>query len=597
MVRHNYTFSNDRASMERLIKKNPDYAVALEKARSEAKYSRENFADKVEWLSGWAHNFCCPKCASQMIFDINMPYNPLNVYKCPNCGTTASSVDHDEAWVYYYRERFGNYLQSCAVCALFGDKEALDFMSEYVDFYADNYEKFPVHGKHAGKGKIMEQGLDEAVWTLEVLSALNACGDLIPSAKKAEWMDKLYRPMIDLLVPQVKSIDNVSTWLMCCVGVIGIYFGDNELLDFALNSEFGIRNQIAKGFTADGIWFEGSMSYHYYTTSALSKFFSFYALRAPEDKVFDTFAKMYTIPLLLSYDNYHLPAMNDGWYPVHSSFLPLPARICDDKALREVNERAARERPCVLMRPTALLYSVADEDVVVLSDTKLAVVVNPFHVLFKSGVIAQNHMHCDYLSIRISPFSDDLGSPGYGHPMSSGWYRMSASHNAISVDGSSPGVVIPTRMEKIEGGARAVIEHGHWTNLTLAQRTLTVDNERVYDVTELEAPTSHTYDWIFHSKGLAKYSCDSFESVDTLGEDNGYSYFEDIKRMSTGGGSFKASFTIENGETLTLEVPATDGIEVYTAVSPDNPADQKRNSLILRRTACDAKFSVIFTKK
>ena len=71
---------------------------------------------------------------------------------------------------------------------------------------------------------------------------------------------------------------------------------------------------------------------------------------------------------------------------------------------------------------------------------------------------------------------------------------------------------------------------------------------------------------------------------------------EDIKKMKTDG-SFKASFTIESGETLTLTVPVTEGIEVYTAKSPDNPADKKRNTVILRRTATDAEFTVHFSKK
>ena len=261
MVKSNYTFSNDVKTIKRLVKKAPEYANALERAREMAKFARETFADRVEWISGWGHNFCCPDCASQMIMDIKMPYNPPNVFTCPNCGKQASGIDYDEAWVYYYRSRYSGFLRECAVCALFGDKESLDFIIRYVDFYADNYDKFEVHGKHAGKGKVMEQALDEAVWTISVLTSLNTLGDLISEEKKAYWFEKLYRPMADLLIPQSNNIHNIPTWLKACIGVIGMYFKNDELLDHALNSEFGIRNQIAKGFTKDGIWYEGSMTY------------------------------------------------------------------------------------------------------------------------------------------------------------------------------------------------------------------------------------------------------------------------------------------------------------------------------------------------
>ena len=128
MVRSNYKFSNDKAAIERLAKRYPQCAKAIENAKREAEYARKNFADNPEWLSGWGHNFCCTKCAAQMIVDINMPYNPPNVFTCSNCGEKASSIDHDEAWVYYYRTRFGSFMNSCAVSALFGDTEAIDYM-------------------------------------------------------------------------------------------------------------------------------------------------------------------------------------------------------------------------------------------------------------------------------------------------------------------------------------------------------------------------------------------------------------------------------------------------------------------------------------
>ena len=601
MVKSNYTFSNDVKTIKRLVKKAPEYANALERAREGAKFARETFADRVEWISGWGHNFCCPDCASQMKMDITMPYNPPNVFTCPNCGKQASGIDYDEAWVYYYRSRYSAFLRECAVCALFGDKESLDFIIRYVDFYADNYDKFEVHGKHAGKGKVMEQALDEAVWTISVLTSLNTLGDLISEEKKAYWFEKLYRPMADLLIPQSNKIHNIPTWLKACVGVIGIYFGKDELLDHALNSEFGIRNQIANGFTKDGIWYEGSMTYHYYTVQALTGFFSFYATVAPEDSVFDTYARMYTTPRLLCHDGYRLPAINDGWYPASGAGVShTVARISDDKTVRELADRAANaKREKDSFSADDLLFGSFKDEVVVLEDTRMAVVLDPFHILFKAGSVAGSHMHADYLSIRIAPFSDDLGTPGYGHVLTPKWYRLFSSHNCIGVDGKLPysyTTVLPTRMEKVEDGARAVIEPGVLLDVETAERTLTVDGDKVLDTSVFSAPTEHTYDWLFHSKGVAKYSCEAKAAIDSLGEGDGYQYFEDIKLMAANG-SFKASFTLEDGQTLILNVPSTEGIEVYTAKTPDNPADRKRNTVLLRRKSKTAKFTVTYTKK
>ena len=598
MVRSGYKFSNDKAAIERLAKKYPQCMKALEGAKRDAEYARTHFADPPERLSGWGHNFCCPKCASQMIIDINMPYNPPNVFTCSNCGEKASSIDHDEAWVYYYRTRFGSYMNSCAVSALFGDTEAVDYMIRYMDFYADNYEKFPVHGKHAGKGKIMEQALDEAVWIIEVLGTLTAIDEMIPGAKKEEWGEKLLRPIVDLILPQSNFIHNIPTWLKCAVGVIAIYLGDDELLDVALNSEFGIRNQIAKGFTEDGIWYEGSMTYHFYTASAVTGFFSFYATKNPTDPIFDTFGKMFTTPLVLSYNGRTMPAINDGWYGRGAAGAHvIPGRICDDMNLKAFNDMAIAENPGCIANARALLFQLVEDDVAVFSATRLAVVKKPFHVLFKAGVISQSHMHLDALSTRISPFSDDLGTPGYGHELTKRFYRYIAAHNAIAVDQMQPAGVPVTTMEKIEDGAKATVAPGTWADLTVAERSLTVDGDKVIDLTELSAPTEHTYDWFFHSIGKAEYSTDEGEAVESLGEAKmGYDYITDIKRMKTNG-SFTATFTLDNGDSLTLEIPSTEGIEVYTAKTPDNPADNKRSTVILRRTATDATFRAVFYKK
>lgn len=597
MVKKNYKFSNGKADIERLIRKKPQFADALEKAKREAKSLYEGFFDDVSWVSGWGHNFCCPDCAAQMIFDINMKYNAPNTFTCPNCGKKASGIDFDEAWVYYYRHTYGDKLNNCSVAAMFGDEKALKFIIRYVDFYAENYDKFEVHGKHAGKGKIMEQALDEAVWTISVISALKAVDDMIPEEKKQQWYKKLFLPITELILPQSNSIHNIPTWLKCAVGVIGIYFGDDSLLDVSLNSEFGIRNQISKGFTEDGIWYEGSMGYHFYTASALSGFFAFYAEKCPTDSIFETYAKIYTSPMLLSHDGRRLPALNDGWYSKKSVMsVNLTAnRICDDKSFLDANRVIFETDPKQGVHTNGLLYMTVEDDVTVLSATRLAVIKKPFHVLLKSGVISQSHMHHDCLSVIIAPFSDDLGTPGYGHELSKKYYRFIAAHNTVAVDLTHPAGVPGTTMEKVDGGARAAVIPGTWSDLTLAERTLTVDGDSVCDITELKAPTEHTYDWIFHSIGNAEYSCEAGEIVDSLGDTMGYSYIEQIRKMRTDG-AFSATFTIENGEALTLTIPSTEGIEVYTAKTPDNPADNKRNTVILRTRAKEATFRAVFTK-
>lgn len=596
-IRDGYTYCN---TVEEILRAAARHKTIFKTIQNESCQMIEEFADRPEWISGWGHDFVCPKCAAQLAFDIHgTPYGEDSSYRCPVCGETARGVGYDDAWVYFYRYNYAKMAESVAVCAAMGDDKALDFLIRYVDFYADNYEGFPYHTKRtpggcAGMGKIMAQSLCEAVWALSVIRALSICRDRIEADKKTEWYQKLFRPLCDIIIPQAKIIHNIPTWIMCAVGAVGLYFGDNELLDFALNNPIGIRRQVAEGFTADGIWHEGSLLYHYYTVEALTEFMSLYAEKAPEDELFNSLLRMYTAPLLLSHNGFDLPALNDGWYSLNikrqTRMILLANRIFEHPSLVSQLDMIASKHQEALEKPFALIYGTPNE-ATVLPDTGLAVLREPFFVILKSGSMSRSHRHRDDLSITVPIFSDDLGSPGYAHPMTKTWYRAAPSHNTVCVDGEQAVELPEISIRRIADGVRAEITSPEmWKGISKASRTLTVEGNEVVDVTELEALESHTYDWFFHSVGIAEYKGEG-EDVSFLEGGNGYEHFSCLKKIKPEG-EFSVCFIAESGERLTLTVENADKLEVYTAQSPDNPANRSRFSIILRQTGCCAAFRV-----
>lgn len=592
MVRSDYTFSNSAEEILRMVRRDPAYASILREAEDNTRFAVEHFHDDVSRIAGWGHNFVCPDCASQLIFDPAMAYPPEKPFVCPHCGKEAVGKDLDEAWVYYYRYRFGSTLSDAALCALLGDEKALDFLISYIDFYAAHYEEFPVHGDHAGKGKIMGQSLDEAVWGIQLLYAMKIVEELLPDEKKAGWLEKLFRPMCALLAPQSNRIHNIPTWQRAFIGIVGLYFDDDALLHDAMDGDFGLRRQIACGFTKDGMWRECSLGYHYYTVEALTDFFSFYALKAPNDPLFDIFEKMYTAPLALSYDGFTLPALNDGWYPQSVSALVLrAARLSSDPAIADQVASLRRRVPERLLTLSALLYAFPEKTLTLYQDTNLAIFRAPVFAILKSGVLEASHMHHDYLSISLPPFSDDLGTPGYGHALTPAWYRLGASHDLVTVDQEVTGDVIPSRIEAIPGGARAVIESGAWKGLTHAERSLTEEDGALADRSFYESEEEHTFDWIFHSLGEASFSS-ALTPCAPLGEENGYRFFTNVRKAASSP-SFKAEFAL-NGKMLSLEIPDADGLEIYVANSPANPADILRHTVILRKRGKSARFFAKF---
>ncbi len=613
MRRQNYTFANTAADISRLVAADPRAARALETSLATARDWMSSFSDDPSRLSGYVHNFCCPSCTTRLAFDQHLAFSPPNVFTCPHCGATASGPELDAAWVYCYRYRAAADLEAVAVAAILGEEEAYAYFGRFLDFYAAHYADFPVHGSHAGKGKIMGQSLDEAVWACAVLRAAVACGLLarVGEGKRRFWRDALFLPIAELILPQGMHIHNIPTWLHCAAAEIAIAFGDDALLARSLDGEFGIRNQVARGFTADAIWHECSLGYHFYTVEALTYFLAAFAVDHPDDPLLETLGRLYTAPLAFSRDGWRLQAVNDGWYPLSldtSALLVLRAsRIVSDPALDTLAAHVLERAPeAQLASPASLLVRLASppaasapppppEPIAFYAGTRFAFVRAPVWAILKSGVLCRSHMHRDYNAIILPPYSDDLGTPGYGHPLTADWYRHGAAHNVVTIDGAVPDVVLPSHVERTPTGVRAVVESWPLPGFSRAERALDAEGAELVDRCDYACAGGHVFDWIFHASGDATFSVAGAEAP-PLGEDFGYRHFRDVRRMAIAPGAvFTASFTCE-GRTLRLATRVDPELEVYIAHAPGNPADQLRTVVLLRRRGEGARFEVRFAE-
>lgn len=567
----------------------------LKSASTKLKFMDENFADSVRLTSGWLHDFVCPKCTALMSFNvITKNVSADTKFCCPNCNTEASGQKYYEAWVYQYRRYFAENMDNVIVCALAREDKALQFLNRYIDFYADGYNSFPIHGQHAGKGKIMAQSLDEAVWGIYILKAVYYCRGLLDAQKLEEWYVKLFGPMAEFLIPQVTSYNNISVWLLSCIGMAGLVFDKKDLVDFALDSKFGLYEQLEKGLTKDFLWYEGSLHYHYYMLEGLTYFCELYADCEPKSKMLLMLDKMYQAPMGLTYDTCCILSLNDGWYPLtlkdYAKQIMQAAAICQSKPLLDQVVVIRDKFPDVFDEPATLLY----EDKLFNNgrsffDGHIVMLQKPFPVLLKSGSCVANHMHRDFLSVIIPPFSVDLGSPGYGSLINDSWYRASLSHNTISVDGGQPKKLMKTKITEIAGGIEAIVEE--WPGLRNIKRSLTEESNAVKDCLEIQSDTEHLYDWLFHCEGEAEYNLENV-AVESLGK--GYELFYQVRKVVSEK-AFYAVFKDRDGRKLTINIPYVPGIEIYTAMTPGNPADHLRNTLLLRTKGKEVKFTVMYS--
>lgn len=221
-------------------------------------------------------------------------------------------------------------LKASALYQATGDKSYLEILKNLLLFYADNYRKFPLHDKAGnvyqdyetmkwGCGRILPQGLNEAIITTRMIQAL----EIVKAELDHEFLDKLYTNMFSeiyqLLKPQVNRLSNISCWKNAAIGLIGLFFDKEELVDYALNSEYGLNYQIAHGVTDEYFWYEGSIHYNFFTLEGLTVFVLFSKIYDYKltPKIEETIKNMMVAAYHYAFNNLYFPNPNDGWPDVN----------------------------------------------------------------------------------------------------------------------------------------------------------------------------------------------------------------------------------------------------------------------------------------
>ena len=112
------------------------------------------------------------------------------------------------------------------------------------------------------------------------------------------------------------DIHNIANWNNAALATLALALGDDALLDTELHGSAGLRAQLIHGIRADGFWWEGSPSYHYYTLAAL--IWTMRVLRA-SGRAFDdegALHRMFRAPIAIAFPDLSLPAIHDCWYPI-----------------------------------------------------------------------------------------------------------------------------------------------------------------------------------------------------------------------------------------------------------------------------------------
>lgn len=529
-------------------------------------------------------------------------------HRCPACGTLYQGEPYDSVVVTGVHVRLSAAARDLGLAfRLTGRMEFARRAGEILLGYADRYRAYPrrnIFGEDkVGGGRVMPQTLDESTWLIPLTWAYALVRDTIAEEQRRHVEDNLLLPAAELIREHRMGIHNIQCWKNSAVGLVGLVTGRQELLQEALEDpERGFRAQIARGVTAEGLWWEGSLGYHYFTMQALWPLAE--AARLQGLNLYsDRYRRMYRALLELSLPDGEPPGFNDFAGVNLRTAAPLY-----EVAYARWGEPAFGHLLSHTPRHTleGLLWGSAETPPgpmvpaasALLRDAGYAMLRSPLvTVAVRFGKHGGGHGHPDKLNIVTYGVGRlwglDPGTPYYGAPLLGEWYRTTIAHNTVSVDeqiqAAADGQLErweTRRGETLLAASAAAVFPG-----VRLRRTLRLRGAVLHDRFECESATPRVYDWAFHATGRLTTSVALTSRAGSLGTRNGYQHIRNVASGTTHG-AWWARWEGDGGE-LILQFRAASGTEVITGHAPGRDPAQIVPVLVVRRRAASTTFDVV----
>lgn len=568
-------------------------------------------------IATWNLYYFCPEHGVRLNWNRQSP----DAHCCPVDGKIWRGQPWDGAW---WRGLNGLNAKACYQLGLLwqltGDTEYLDKVRQILLGYAKYYPDYEVHGGIPcnGPGKANAQTLCEANCHLEFALGYDFIRDALSHEEQRYIEQRLLREGADFLIAhRVRQLHNHEVKISATVGVIGLILGDTDYLEFAVNSDYGLRYQLEHGLLDEGLWFEGSVHYHFY---ALQGFCAFEKLaRGTRWSLLSLpgYQKMLDFPLDLLLPDGTFPPINDcitgqqalTHSHIYEFFYAVYGKPRYGAVLHTIYQKQPRNNL------DALLYGVS-----ILPDTFPALVPGEtLHapgagltllrqpgsdqaLLLKHAPFGGEHDHHDCLGIMLfnqgHHWLPDLGTTGYGAPAHYQYYKNSATHNTLSIGRTNQPPAVPQVINwqqepafcwlqtKVswEGVLPPLDSHYPpatdtelWQGVVFRRNILWLAGMAV-DVVEVENPHQQELDFTLHvDASLAESPAGKACQWPGQGVD---AYFHSVTRRPLNG-VIPLHFHHEDKQ-LPVWLASEQETALYTALAPANPVTRNISYLVVR---------------
>lgn len=503
-------------------------------------------ADNVS-LSFKQGRHLCPKCGKA--YDdarTRLAYATSRHYALDSAVLTLA-----QAWHVSRREEFA--------------REAFRILGRYAELYPawERHDRWGRTGFLAViGGKRYCQGLDEAVGVIKLAKAWDLLAQWpgAPAGARERIERDFLRATIEAIYSHYALYDgrnNHMTWFNAAAATVGAALGDAPMMNRALNGTKGLRAQFAGSVTAEGLWYEGTLSYHFYALEAVVATAQATAACGVDLTGEPAFRRMYLAPLELTWPNGRLPAFNDGdpgSIGNRRGVYAFAAQRWQDPAFRLFADKGELPVfPSAVYRDAGLAYlrrGAGDRAVTAILDY---------------GTHGGHHGHPDKLNLLLYAFGREIffdpGRLTYSCPEHTTWTRQSVAHNTVVIDRASQAPVdgLLLSFTNGEGWDAVVAEAANVYPHARLRRALVLFDDALVDLFHVRATRRVTVDWLLHALPPATPPEGFAAMPGPVFADAGYQHLTDLARRP-------------EVRDLALDWPVGNGRAVRTRLFTDAPA-------------------------
>ncbi|CAM4151653.1 heparinase II/III domain-containing protein [Vibrio agarivorans] len=575
----------------------------------------------------WNLYYFCPEHGVRLTWDRHQ----LESHCCPVDGKAFTGEPYDGAW---WRWLNGINAKACYDLGLLWhlteEPVYLEKVREILLAYATYYPDYEVHGgiPYNGPGKANAQTLCEANCHIDLARGYDFIKQALTEEEQEKIEVRLLREGADFLIEhRTDQLHNHEMKINATIGVIGLILDDQQYLDFALNTDYGIHYQLNHGSMGDGMWFEGSIHYHYYALQALQNFEKMACNTPYSVSSNPNYLKMMKYPLQLVMNTGDFPRLNDciagqeKLTHAHLFEFAYKQHPCEEfaSALVSIYQNISRDNIDALLYGVDELPSARTLQCQSTHSAEVGITIaldeaRNNAMLLKHAPYGGEHDHYDRLGLILTrdgkEILPDLGTTGYGAELHYGYYKNTATHNTLVVNQQNQSPIDPSLLSYQQGEGFTLVDTlADWSqpeaivdSHTIVQwdsaaykdvsfrRTMLWLGHLAVELNVIGNPNQQQLDLTYHVRG--EHKDNEWRAAVANPLEGALARMTDT-HLVEGQRSFTQGYKIEEQADYHQHVVTDHNVDVLTGYAPDNPATSDLAYTLIRSSQAELKTVVL----